>query len=162
MDFNTFITSITNIGLTKGSIEKRCGYYSGKLTEIQKGRQSLTEEHLQKILKSLEQVVEELNLLIEEGSKLSAEDIKQYSVYEFTFPNNKKYYGISINPKLRWKDGNGYKNQEVGKAIQEFGWDNVEKRIIAENLTKQNATLIERTLIKGTGSDMPGFGYNVY
>ena len=38
----------------------------------------------------------------------------------------------------------------------------MEKRIIAENLTKQNATLIERTLIKGTGSDMPGFGYNVY
>ena len=162
MDYNTFISSITDVGLTKGSIEKRCGYYSGKLTELQKGRQSLTEEHLQKILKALEQIIEELNLIIEEGSKLTVEDIKQYSVYEFTFPNGKKYYGSTINPKLRWKNGNGYKTQEVGKAIEEFGWDNVEKKVIAENLTKQNAMLIERTLIKATGTDMPGFGYNIY
>ena len=67
---------------------------------------------------------------------------------------------MSINPEVRWENGKGYKTQLVGKAIEEFGWDNVEKRIIAENLQKENAKLIERTLIKATGSDMPGFGYN--
>ena len=82
--------------------------------------------------------------------------------YWITNPDGKRYYGSSINPESRWKHGEGYNTQPVGKAIKEFGWENVEKRIIAENLTKTDASLIERTLIKTMHTDMPNFGYNKY
>lgn len=162
MTFEELMTNMQSLGIVKGNIEKRCGYYSGKLTELAKGRQVINEEHIANIANALEEMSEEVVLLAEEARTLDTRNIGQFCVYEFTFPNGKKYYGSTVNTSIRWKSGEGYNNQEVGKAIKEFGWDNVEKRIIAENLTKQNAGLIERTLIKATGSDIPGIGYNIY
>lgn len=162
MTFQELIDRIVALGFTKGSIEKRCGFYSGKLTELYKGRQAVTAEHTGLIIKALEQIIEDITLLIDDTNDLDAFNIAQFSVYEFTFPNGKKYYGSSINPESRWKHGEGYNTQPVGKAIKEFGWENVEKRIIAENLTKQNAYLVEHTLIKANNTDMPNFGYNIY
>lgn len=162
MTFEDLMDKIVDLGITKGALEKRCGFYKGKLTELTKGRMIINEEIILKIINALNELSEEIALLAEEAETLEAKDIGQYCVYEFTFPNERKYYGCTINIDARWKNGNGYKNQEVGKAIEKFGWDNIEKRIIAENLTKQNAVLIERTLIKATGSDLPGFGYNIY
>lgn len=162
MTFEELMNNIQNLGITKSNIEKRCNFYSGKLTELSKGRMVVSEEHIQQIANALEELSEEVALLAEEARSLDAKNMGQYCVYEFTFPNGKKYYGSTINTSMRWKGGNGYKTQVVGKAIEEFGWDNVEKRIIAENLTKQNAALIERTLIKATGTDIPGIGYNVF
>ena len=162
MTFENLMDKITDLGISKSGLEKRCGFYKGKLTEASKGRVSISNEIIVGIISALEELSEEIALLAEEAQTLDARNIGQYCVYEFTFPNDKKYYGITINTDKRRKKGDGYKFQEVGKAIEEFGWDNIEKKIIAENLTKQNALLIERTLIKATGSDMPGFGYNVY
>lgn len=162
MTFEQLMTNIQNLGITKGSIEKRCGFYSGKLTELSKGRMVVNEEHIQQIANSLEELSEEIALLAEEARSLDTTNMGQYCVYEFTFPDNKKYYGSTVNTSIRWKNGEGYNTQIVGQAIKKFGWENVEKRIIAENLTKQNASLIERTLIKATGSDLPGLGYNVF
>lgn len=162
LDFGDFIDHLVELGFTKNSIEKRCGFHSGKLTELRKGRQEIKPETTRTIVKVLSQMYEDFAELIEEGTYLIELNAKQYSVYEFTFPDGKKYYGSSINPELRWKGGQGYKTQVVGQAIEKFGWENVEKKIIAENLLKENALAIERALIKATGSDMPGFGYNVY
>lgn len=162
LDFGEFIDHIAELGFTKNSIEKRCGFHGGKLTELGKGRQEAKPETIKTIVNVLSQMWEDLEEIIEEGTYLSTLDIKQYSVYEFTFPNGKKYYGSTINPEMRWKKGDGYKTQLVGKAIKEFGWENVEKKIIAENLTKENALAIEHALIKATGSDISGIGYNIY
>lgn len=162
MTFEELMARIQNLGIVKGQLEKRCGFYSGKLTELSKGRQVINEEHIATIANALEELSEEIALLAEEARTLDMRNIGQFCVYEFTFPNGKKYYGSTVNTAIRWKNGEGYNTQEVGKAIKEFGWDNIEKRIIAENLTKQNAGLIERTLIKATGADIPGIGYNIY
>ena len=161
MTFNELINSINNLGITKGALEKRCGYYSGKITELAKGRMKVSEEIIEKIADSLEQLSEEIALLAEEARSLDTRNIGQYCVYEFIFPNGKVYYGSTISTEMRWNNGHGYATQKVGKAIEEFGCENLEKKIIAENFTKQNALLIERTLIKATGADMPMCGYNI-
>lgn len=160
MTIDELMSRIKEIGITKGNLEKRCGFYGGKLTELAGGRVLLKEELIEDIANGLEEMAEEIALLAEEVREMDKRNIGQYCVYEFTFPNGKKYYGITIDTTMRWKNGEGYNNQPVGKAIKEFGWNNVEKRIIAENLAKANAMLIEHTLIKATGSDMPSFGYN--
>ena len=160
LDFGEFIGHIAELGFTKNSIEKRCGFHGGKLTELGRGRQEVKPETIKTIVNVLTQMWEDLGEIIEEGTYLSSLDIKQYSVYEFTFPDGKKYYGSTINPEIRWKNGDGYKTQLVGKAIKEFGWENVEKKIIAENLTKDNAQMLERSLIKAVGTDIDLLGYN--
>lgn len=161
MTFEELMNRIQQLGITKGAIEKRCGFYSGKLTELSKGRIVINSEHINVIANSLEELSEEIALLAEEARSLDTKNIGQFCVYEFVFPNGKRYYGSTINTDARWKNGKGYINQAVGNAIEEFGWDNVEKKIIAENLTKQNALFLERTLIKATGTDIPTVGYNI-
>ena len=85
-----------------------------------------------------------------------------YCVYEFIFPNGKRYYGRTVNIKSRWGcKGNNYSNQFVGQAIQKYGWENIQKNIIASNLTYENAAIIEHGLIKGFQTDIPSLGYNV-
>ena len=162
MTFEDMMDKIKEIGIVKGSLEKRCGFYGGKLSELASGRIAMKGQIIDDIANALDEMSEEIALLAEEVREMDTRGIGQYCVYEFTFPNGKKYYGMTINTVGRWQEGRGYKNQPVGKAIEEFGWENIEKRIIAENLAKANASLIERTLIKATGSDMPGFGYNVF
>ena len=162
MNIEELSNRMQDLGLKKGALEKRCGLVAGKLTEITKGRTIITDNIIEKLAIAIEELSEELSLFAEEIREMSPKDIGQYCVYELTFPDGKKYYGMTVNTQMRWSNGMGYRNQVVGKAIEEFGWENVNKRIIAENLTKQNAELIERTLIKGTGSDIPGIGYNVY
>ena len=153
---------IQELGLKKGAIEKRCGLVPGKLTEITKKRTIITDDIIRKLAMAFEELSEELSIFAEEVRAMDPEGLGQYCVYELSFPDGKKYYGMTVNTKMRWNNGTGYRNQIVGKVIEECGWDNVDKRIIAENLTKDNAMLIERTLIKATGADIPGIGYNIY
>lgn len=162
MNFEELIKKMADLGITKGAIEKRCGFYSGKITELSKGRMIISVEIIAKIADSLQELSEELSLLSDEVRALNPDTIGQFCVYEFTFPNGRLYYGSTISPDIRWKDGKGYAHQKVGEAIEEFGWENIKKRIIAENLTKQNAYLVEHTLIKANNTDMPNFGYNIY
>lgn len=160
MNIEELMTRIKDLGVVKGALEKRCGFYNGKLSELGSGRVMLREDLIELLANGLEELSEEIALLAEEVRDMDKRNIGQHCVYEFTFPNDKKYYGITIDTSMRWQNGNGYRTQLVGKAIEEFGWENVEKRIIAENLTKANAQLIEQTLIKATGADMPAYGYN--
>ena len=59
--------------------------------------------------------------------------------------NNKYYIGITSKKKVeyRWgKDGNSYKGQLFGKAIDKYGWDNFEHGIFYENISKVSIQII--------------------
>ena len=87
-----------------------------------------------------------------------------YSVYcHINKINNKRYIGITKDkPVDRWgKDGNGYKTQVFGRAIEKYGWDNFEHKILFENLSKKEAENKEIELIAFYQSNKPDYGYNV-
>lgn len=77
--------------------------------------------------------------------------------------NQKMYVGMtSRRAKQRWKRGNGYKLQpEFYREIEEYGWDNFEHVVIAENLTKEQAGALERELIEEFNSADSVYGYNI-
>ena len=68
LDFGDFIDHLVELGFTKNSIEKRCGFHSGKLTELRKGRQEIKPETTRTIVKVLSQMYEDFAELIEEGT----------------------------------------------------------------------------------------------
>ena len=75
---------------------------------------------------------------------------------------NQYYIGITNQkPSARWrKNGSGYKGQlKFWEAIQQYGWDNFEHKILYTNLTAEEAGLIEQRLIKQYNSITNG--YNV-
>lgn len=85
-----------------------------------------------------------------------------YTVYSLKTSNGKRYIGTtSMNVKERWNNGNGYRfNKELWEQIEKFGWDSVEKTIYAENLTKEEASRLEKSLIRQFDSANPVYGYN--
>ena len=90
------------------------------------------------------------------------EQQKQYCVYKLTFPNQKIYIGQTCDLKHRWRgQGNGYKHAFlVYRAIQTFGWQNIIKEIIEENLSQEAALAKERELIDFYHSADSQYGYN--
>ena len=83
-----------------------------------------------------------------------------YSVYCHTFPDGKKYIGItSQNPEKRWNKGQGYKKQKVYKAISKFGWENIKHEVLFSGLSKEEAEFKERCFIKEYNTI--GQGWNV-
>lgn len=86
-----------------------------------------------------------------------------WTVYVHTSPTNKNYVGItSMDPQKRWGyKGSGYKDQVFYNAIQKYGWDNFQHKIIAENLTAEEAKSLEISLIKELESHVSKNGYNV-
>ncbi len=84
---------------------------------------------------------------------------RNYSVYMHLFPDDKVYIGLTKqDPKKRWDNGFGYREQPVFKAIQEFGWNNIEHYIIS-GLTQEEAQSKEKELIQIY--DSINNGYNV-
>ncbi len=85
-----------------------------------------------------------------------------YSVYKHTCPNGKVYIGITggdVND--RWKNGLGYKrNEHFYRAIEKYGWENINHEILAENLTKEEAEQLEIELILKYESSNKLYGYN--
>ena len=86
-----------------------------------------------------------------------------YLVYCHIFPNGKRYVGITCQKaKDRWgKDGNGYKSQMVYRAIQKYGWNNIKHKIMRENISKELAEILEKTLIRVYKTTDPKYGYNI-
>lgn len=78
--------------------------------------------------------------------------MKNWKVYVHTFPNNKKYFGITCrdDPNIRWQNGKGYDKDGqpvMYNAIQKYGWDNVKHEILFSGLSKKEAESKERELI---------------
>lgn len=73
-----------------------------------------------------------------------------YTVYKHINKiNGKVYVGqTALSVKRRWRKGKGYKIGIFKKAIEKYGWDNFEHIIIKDGLSKEEANLLEISLIK--------------
>lgn len=89
--------------------------------------------------------------------------MNKYCVYaHINKINNKAYIGItSRKPEIRWgKNGEGYKQQiKFYNAIQKYGWDNFEHKILIDHLNEQEALELESIYIENYNSI--DNGYNV-
>ena len=86
-----------------------------------------------------------------------------YYIYCHTFPNGKRYVGITrTSPKRRWGDGRNYSTCPlVYRAIQKYGWENVTHEIIDTAESKEDAENKERYYICEFMTNYPEHGYNV-
>lgn len=87
---------------------------------------------------------------------------RKFSLYKHTSPSNKVYIGItSLKPQYRWNNGNGYKEQVTFyNAIKKYSWDNFKHEILFENLTKEEAKLMEQMYIALYDATNRQRGYN--
>ena len=85
-----------------------------------------------------------------------------YVVYKHTTPSGKVYIGITgLKPERRWRNGNGYKdNEHFYRAILKYGWDNIKHEIVCTGLSKWQACRVEQSLIKYFDSANSDKGYN--
>lgn len=85
----------------------------------------------------------------------------EYVVYVHTFPNGKRYVGISRDVKRRFRNGKGYQHQKIMySAIQKYGWKNVETTILFERLTEGEAKQKEIETIALYRTTDRRYGYN--
>ena len=85
-----------------------------------------------------------------------------YNVYVFTFPDGKRYVGMTGQPlKNRWDCGNGYRNnQRLQNAISRTGFDSIQIEHFPYPLSRDSAERIETALIDYFDSANPEKGYN--
>ena len=88
---------------------------------------------------------------------------KKYDVYMHRFPNKKVYIGItSYGAKERWHNGYGYRKQQMmWRAIQKYGWENIEHIVLFSDLTEAEAKEKEIELIRLYRSNERKYGYNI-
>ena len=92
-------------------------------------------------------------------------DDKVYIVYQHINKiNNKSYLGITgQEPTKRWgKDGQKYNEcPYFWNAIQKYGWDNFDHKILYSGLTHAEACEMEKKLIAELNTSNPEIGYNI-
>lgn len=77
----------------------------------------------------------------------------EWIVYEHISPSGKVYVGITKqSPNKRWRNGTGYLRQDnhqplMANAVKKYGWDNFTHNIKYSNLTLEEASSIEVSLI---------------
>ena len=87
-----------------------------------------------------------------------------YCIYTHTNKTNGKIYvGLtSMIPEERWRNGKGYhEGTHFRNAIDMYGWDNFEHKIIKDNLTKEEASYWEQYYISFYNSTDRRCGYNM-
>ena len=89
--------------------------------------------------------------------------MNNYIVYKHTTPSEKVYIGItSMKPEKRWKNGKGYELcTAFNRAIQKYGWSNIEHEVLLSGLSKDEACAEEQRLIRLYDSTNPQKGYNL-
>lgn len=88
---------------------------------------------------------------------------RNYKLYVHISPSGKRYYGITSYEKAewRWNNGKGYKeNRHFTNSINKYGWDNFKHIILFNNLTKEEACLLEQMYIALYDTTNPKYGYN--
>lgn len=85
-----------------------------------------------------------------------------YSVYISTVPDGRRYIGTTSMPvKQRWNHGNGYRFcSELWNIICELGWDAINKEVVGESFTEDEASNLEQKLISAYQTTNPSFGFN--
>lgn len=96
--------------------------------------------------------------------------MNNYKVYYHKVPkelsgheNDKYYVGITCKKYVtdRWgKKGSGYKTQIFYRAIEKYGWNNIEHKVLFEGLNAETAKLLEESLIISLKSNNSNYGYN--
>lgn len=88
---------------------------------------------------------------------------RNYKVYMHTFPNGKKYIGITKrNVNERWLNGRGYiHNEHMTRAIKKYGWRNITHEVLIDSLTMSEAEQWETALIAQHRSNDRNYGYNI-
>lgn len=85
-----------------------------------------------------------------------------YTVYKHITPDGKVYIGATKQEvNRRWQNGIGYKTQPFWKAIEQFGWNNIIHEIVADNLSEEDAHLLEQKTITDLKANNPQYGYNI-
>lgn len=86
-----------------------------------------------------------------------------YKVYMHKTPSDKKYFGITkLKENKRWQNGQGYKNNQYFKrAIDKYGWNNIDHIVLYDNLTKEQAEQKEIELIAKYNTTNKRYGYNI-
>lgn len=82
-----------------------------------------------------------------------------WTVYLHTNKINGKYY-VGITSKSvneRWQNGYGYCGQVFYRVIKKYGWNNFDHEIIAEHLTREEASAMEQVLILKLNSMENGY-----
>lgn len=71
-------------------------------------------------------------------------------VYKLTFPNGGVYIGeTDMEPESRWENGWGYRNiPNLFNAIVKYGWVNVKREILYDNIPHEDAIILEKELIE--------------
>ena len=87
---------------------------------------------------------------------------KNYKVYILTLTDGRVYIGMT-RQKLSMRCRKGAYNEcpGIGKAIDEYGMKAFKVGVIADNLTKSEAELIEKEMISSYDSTNPNKGFNV-
>ena len=94
--------------------------------------------------------------------KQISKDMRKFIVYKHTNVNNgKAYIGItSTSVKKRWNCGHGYDMQpKFRRAIEKYGANSFTHEVLADNLTKAEACVMEKLFIRQY--DTINNGYNV-
>lgn len=86
----------------------------------------------------------------------------KYWVYIHTFPNGKKYVGLTTQKNInkRWLGGRGYKGQVVYNPILKYGWRNIDHTVYQVD-TKEEMEYLEKYLIAYYHTADRKYGYNV-
>lgn len=73
---------------------------------------------------------------------------KVYYVYRHLCPNGKAYIGVTTNPKRRWEaNGCNYQDHPLfWSAIELFGWNNIQHKILFQCKDKNIARTKEKKL----------------
>lgn len=84
-----------------------------------------------------------------------------YTVYMHTAPSGKSYIGITKN-SITKRIGGGYRhNKYLTAAIKKYGWSNIETELIAENVSLDEANLLEAYYIASFETQDHTKGYNI-
>lgn len=87
-----------------------------------------------------------------------------YMVYKHISPSGKIYIGQTNSSieKRAGRDGVLYKpNIYFYKAIQKYGWDNIEHIVVCDNISKKEADWLEKYLISYYNTMDSRYGYNL-
>ena len=88
--------------------------------------------------------------------------MKTYVVYMHKNKvNGKVYIGQTCNINKRWLPSAYSSSPHFYHAIQKYGWDNFEHKILKSKLTKAEADQLEIQLISQYNSMNPNYGYNM-
>lgn len=78
--------------------------------------------------------------------------MRKYVVYKHTSPSGKVYIGITCRkPEYRWNKGKGYREKDqlyFFRAIQKYGWNNIQHEILYSDVPEETAKTLEISLIK--------------